>query len=318
MANDQSTHSSLNSEKPSGQSEDFSEFDPDRAFAEIRADQPGEFLSSANDKRVKDAGSLQEALPIPEPVEASGPDNELLVQSGNSMEFADTTPPIDNESEFTALKSSTSTTAEHSIDSTVQASVNSGHAGSTVTMSDSDVSASSHEDYETLKDPRIPQSKQFFKIGEVSRITGLKPYVLRYWETEFSWVKPTKTSSRQRMYRRSDVVMLLKIKRLRYQDHHTIASAREEIRKSRKQERKNKSSVSAITNKSSTISRKTPIAESLRRSSPELVGKPAYAGPATANQLGLGFPTAPRAAELARRLSEMRRSVLEMIEVVKE
>jgi hypothetical protein len=119
------------------------------------------------------------------------------------------------------------------------------------------------------------------------------------------------------MYRRSDVVMLLRIKRLRYQDHHTIASAREEIRKSRKQERKNKSDVTVGANKSSIVNRK-PAAESLLRSSPDLVGKPAYAGPGTANQLGLGFPTAPRAAELARRLSEMRRSVLEIIEVVKE
>jgi DNA-binding transcriptional MerR regulator len=315
VANDQSTQSSLKSEKPSGNADDFSEFDPDRAFAEIRADQGRDRIAKKDEKNVKEVEHLQEPLPIPEPVEASGPDNELATQSGNSVEFADTTPPTENESELVALKSTTSELSREATDSEIPMASSS--AGSTVTMSDSDLSATSHEDFETLKDPRIPQAKQFFKIGEVSRITGLKPYVLRYWETEFSWVKPTKTSSRQRMYRRSDVVMLLRIKRLRYQDHHTIASAREEIRKSRKQERKNKSDVTVGANKSSIVNRK-PAAESLLRSSPDLVGKPAYAGPGTANQLGLGFPTAPRAAELARRLSEMRRSVLEIIEVVKE
>src|SRR5262245_43667638 len=65
--------------------------------------------------------------------------------------------------------------------------------------------------YETPEDPRIPGERMFFKIGEVAELTGIKPYVLRYWEVEFPWIKPEKTSSRQRRYRRQDIALLLKI-----------------------------------------------------------------------------------------------------------
>jgi DNA-binding transcriptional MerR regulator len=90
---------------------------------------------------------------------------------------------------------------------------------------------------ETLEDPRIPVGKQFFKIGEVARITGVKPYVLRYWETEFSWIKPTKTSARQRLYRRQDVALILEIRRLRHEEQRTIAEAKECIRARKLRER---------------------------------------------------------------------------------
>jgi len=90
---------------------------------------------------------------------------------------------------------------------------------------------------ETPDDPRIPPSKLFFKIGEVSRITGLKPYVLRYWETEFPWIRPSKTSSRQRLYRRQDIAVLLEIKRLRYEEQRTIADTKACIREERGLER---------------------------------------------------------------------------------
>jgi DNA-binding transcriptional MerR regulator len=90
---------------------------------------------------------------------------------------------------------------------------------------------------ETVDDPRIPPDKLFFKIGEVSRLTGLKPYVLRYWETEFPWIRPSKTSSRQRLYRRQDIGVLLEIKRLRYEEKRTIADTKEQIRERRGLER---------------------------------------------------------------------------------
>lgn len=86
---------------------------------------------------------------------------------------------------------------------------------------------------ESIDDPRIPAGQAFFKIGEVADIVGVKPYVLRYWENEFSWVKPEKTSSRQRRYRRQDVAVLLQIKRLRYEEQLTVARTRELIRESR-------------------------------------------------------------------------------------
>ncbi len=76
---------------------------------------------------------------------------------------------------------------------------------------------------------RIPD-KLYFKIGEVSEITGVKPYVLRYWESEFKMVNPSKSRSRQRLYRKSDVEMILKIKKLLYEDRFTINGARKKIR----------------------------------------------------------------------------------------
>ena len=73
-------------------------------------------------------------------------------------------------------------------------------------------------------------TKLYFRIGEVAKIVGVKPYVLRYWETEFSVLKPGKTPSRHRLYRRRDVETLLEIKRLLYQDGFTIAGARKRLK----------------------------------------------------------------------------------------
>lgn len=72
--------------------------------------------------------------------------------------------------------------------------------------------------------------KLYFKIGEVASIVGVKPYVLRYWETEFSIVKPAKTRSRHRLYRRKDVETLLQIKRLLHDERFTIEGARKQLK----------------------------------------------------------------------------------------
>lgn len=72
--------------------------------------------------------------------------------------------------------------------------------------------------------------KQFFKIGEVSRIAGVKPHVLRYWESEFSSIRPQKSRTNQRLYRRRDVELLLLIKQLLYQEGFTIAGAKRRLR----------------------------------------------------------------------------------------
>lgn len=71
--------------------------------------------------------------------------------------------------------------------------------------------------------------KLFFKIGEVSRIAGVEPYVLRYWETEFSFLKPRKNRSGQRVYLRKDVETVLRIKNLLYEEKYTIAGVRKRI-----------------------------------------------------------------------------------------
>ena len=76
---------------------------------------------------------------------------------------------------------------------------------------------------------KIP-NKLFFKIGEVCEITETQPYVLRYWESEFRWMAPQKSRSKQRLYRRRDIDMILMIKKLLYGQRYTIAGARKKLR----------------------------------------------------------------------------------------
>ena len=76
--------------------------------------------------------------------------------------------------------------------------------------------------------------KLYFKIGEVARLVGVKPYVLRYWETEFSILRPGKTRSRHRLYRRKDVETLLEIRRLLYAERYTIEGAKRRLREAGK------------------------------------------------------------------------------------
>ena len=76
----------------------------------------------------------------------------------------------------------------------------------------------------------ISYDRLYYRIGEVSRITGLKPHVLRYWESEFKVIKPHKGGSLQRLYRRKDLDLILKIKRLLYEEGFTIAGAKKKIR----------------------------------------------------------------------------------------
>jgi DNA-binding transcriptional MerR regulator len=73
--------------------------------------------------------------------------------------------------------------------------------------------------------------KLYFKIGEVAEIVDVAAHVLRYWESEFAIIKPQKSRSQQRVYRRKDVENLLRIKHLLYDRKFTIAGARQELRK---------------------------------------------------------------------------------------
>jgi DNA-binding transcriptional MerR regulator len=75
----------------------------------------------------------------------------------------------------------------------------------------------------------IPE-KIYFRIGEVSELAKLPTYVLRFWETEFPQLRPTKSSTGQRMYRRRDVEFVMQIRKLLYEDGFTIAGARERLR----------------------------------------------------------------------------------------
>ena len=78
--------------------------------------------------------------------------------------------------------------------------------------------------------PEAFLDKIYYKIGEVSRITGVKSHVLRYWESEFKEIKPLKSRSLQRLYQKKDIELIFKIKQLLYKEGYTIAGARTKIK----------------------------------------------------------------------------------------
>ena len=82
----------------------------------------------------------------------------------------------------------------------------------------------------------IPE-KLFFRIGEVSKLCSLPAYVLRFWETEFPQLKPNKSNTGQRLYRRKDVENIVRVKRLLYEEGYTINGARQFIKSESKRDR---------------------------------------------------------------------------------
>src|SRR6201989_2678008 len=86
-----------------------------------------------------------------------------------------------------------------------------------------------------LPQQRAPQKteipdKLYFRIGEVARLCEVAPYVLRFWESEFPQLKPNKGGTGQRLYRRRDVEMALRVKTLLYDEGYTIAGARQYLK----------------------------------------------------------------------------------------
>lgn len=82
----------------------------------------------------------------------------------------------------------------------------------------------------SAKNEIVIPDKLYFRIGEVSTLCRLPAYVLRFWETEFPQLKPVKSSTGQRMYRRKDVDAVIRIKKLLYEEGFTIAGARQQLR----------------------------------------------------------------------------------------
>ena len=89
---------------------------------------------------------------------------------------------------------------------------------------------------------QIPVDKRYFRIGEASRIIGVEPYVLRYWESEFPQVRPERADSNQRTYQREDLENLLTVKKLLYEEKMTIEGAKRRLR----QEKGDKISVDGV------------------------------------------------------------------------
>ena len=87
---------------------------------------------------------------------------------------------------------------------------------------------------DTFQTPCLPD-KFYFKIGEVSALTDLPAHVLRFWEGEFKVIQPRRTDSGQRLYRKSDVLAILKIKHLLHEKKFTIEGARQHLKQTRPQ-----------------------------------------------------------------------------------
>jgi DNA-binding transcriptional MerR regulator len=84
---------------------------------------------------------------------------------------------------------------------------------------------------------QIPD-KVYFKIGEVCRLTGVKAHTLRYWEAEFPIIKPQRAGSQQRLYRRTDVENILRIKKMLHEDGMTLAGTRKSLARKPKDDMK--------------------------------------------------------------------------------
>ena len=84
-------------------------------------------------------------------------------------------------------------------------------------------------------------NKIFYRVGEVSQSVGVESYVLRYWEKMFPQLKPEKDESGQRVYTRSDINMVMRIKHLLYEERYTIDGARKKLREGSKVESRSKS-----------------------------------------------------------------------------
>jgi DNA-binding transcriptional MerR regulator len=77
---------------------------------------------------------------------------------------------------------------------------------------------------------QIPDDRRYFRIGDASRILGVEPYVLRYWENEFPQLRPGRASSRHRTYQKKDLELVLEIKKLLYEQKMTIEGAKRCLR----------------------------------------------------------------------------------------
>ncbi|MDY7036944.1 MAG: MerR family transcriptional regulator [Thermodesulfobacteriota bacterium] len=77
---------------------------------------------------------------------------------------------------------------------------------------------------------QIPNDKRYFRIGEVSRIIGVQPFVLRYWESEFPQIRPRRADSNQRTYQKKDLEIIFEIKKFLYEERLTIEGAKKKLK----------------------------------------------------------------------------------------
>ncbi len=92
-----------------------------------------------------------------------------------------------------------------------------------------DIGDVDHEGDAAARAKLLASDKLYYRIGEVSKLTSVKAHVLRYWETEFRWMAPPKSRSKQRLYRKRDIEFVWLLKRLLWDERYTIAGARQRI-----------------------------------------------------------------------------------------
>ena len=104
---------------------------------------------------------------------------------------------------------------------------------------------------EAVKEEKIASKKLYYSISEVSKITGVKQYVLRFWEKEFPSLRPKKNRSGNRIYQKKEIDLIQRIKKLLYEEGYTIEGARQRLKNShdnpaKRQEAKRKVSLATI------------------------------------------------------------------------
>ena len=140
----------------------------------------------------------------------------------------------------------------------------------------------------------IPE-KIYFRIGEVSALAKLPTYVLRFWETEFSQLRPTKSSTGQRMYRRRDVEFVMQIRKLLYEDGFTIAGARDRLREEARGNRSQSSPANQV------------LIEAAGQTAMEV---------RNGLQAGLPFPAPPKRQLRKEELQSVRRQLCEVLDLL--
>lgn len=113
--------------------------------------------------------------------------------------------------------------------------------------------------------------KLFYKIGEVSKIAGVEPYVLRYWETEFTFLKPRKSKSGQRIYIKKDLELIFQIKELLYAERFTIEGVRKKFSEGGLPDKSVPASKPSLTESPSLIDTEAPL---LQASQPSVLHQP--------------------------------------------
>lgn len=149
----------------------------------------------------------------------------------------------------------------------------------------------------------------YFKIGDVAELVGVKPYVLRYWESEFPMLSPEKKSTGQRVYRRSDVETLLMIKHLLYTERYSIEGARRRIRELRKEGTLKDYREKAVAASGAKLDLAAPVEVAVDRGADEDFGSDTAESVQAAEVSSVATPTEAllRIRESARTLSELAR-----------